>query len=81
MNLPFEIEQIARLQGADMALHALIGAILEVLPEQSRAQLPSALANQLEGARGALLASGMLEPSLQQFEADAAAMTARVGSP
>ena len=80
-NLQEATERICELKGSQLAMDALISALLQQLPEASRAALARAFALHTEVARTVLLHAPVSEITVSSFERDVARMAAFVAAP
>lgn len=70
-------EHICDLKGSVLLMQAFIAATVQALPPQERARFESALTQQLEGQRTALLNALISEHTLAAFDRDAQQLTTR----
>jgi hypothetical protein len=75
-NLQEATEKICELKGNLVALDALLTALLQQLPPESRALLSTAFAAHAEVARTVLLHAPVSEFTVNAFERDVARMSA-----
>jgi hypothetical protein len=69
-NLQEATERICELKGSLVALDALVTAMLRVMPEAGRADLPDIFQSHAEVARTVLLHASISEHTLAAFEHD-----------
>ena len=77
-NLQEATERICELKGSLVALDALVTAMLRVMPEAGRAELPDIFQAHAEVARTVLLHASISEHTLAAFEHDVQRMAQMV---
>jgi hypothetical protein len=80
-NLQEATERICELKGSLVALDALVTALLDQLPEPSRAELGRAFALSSEVARTVMLHASVSDVTISAFERDVSRMSAFIGPP
>ena len=80
-NLQEATERICDLKGSLVALDALVTALLDQLPDESRAALLRAFALSSEVARTVLLHASVSDVTISAFERDVSRMSAFIGPP
>ena len=79
-NLQEATERICDLKGSLVALDALVTALLHVLPQEVRVDLPRAFEVSAEVARTVLLHTSISEHSIAAFERDVRRTSALIGA-
>ena len=78
-NLQEATERICDLKGSLVALDALVTALLDQLPDESRADLFRAFAVSSEVARTVMLHASVSDVTISAFERDVSRMSAFIG--
>ena len=78
-NLQEATERICDLKGSLVALDALVTALLDQLPDESRANLLRAFAVSSEVARTVMLHASVSDVTISAFERDVSRMSAFIG--